>query len=92
MAVEDRSHSMDQKPDIILFIGQYEIGRYSMPKVRLGTGNFTRKLVFHRGKYFELVSKFVHVDPSSEIITSSTGRKYNVEQFISGLDMVDEIK
>ena len=81
---------MDQKPDIVMLIDQFEIGRYSMPKVKLGGGIFTRKLVFKKAKYFGLVMKLVEEGRESAIVTSSTGRKYTIEQFIHALEGVDE--
>lgn len=84
---------MDQKPDIIMHINGNEIGRYSSPKITLRDGIFTRKLVFKKGKYFQLLDRICERGDLIESmnIVSSTGRTYSIEQFIDKLRYADEI-
>lgn len=84
---------MDQKSDIIMYINDKEIGRFSNPKVYLRGTIFTRKNVFTRGKYFGLIDKLCERPDVLETVQviSSTGRVYSIEKFIEQLEFADQI-
>lgn len=93
METDDRSSYMDQKPDIVMYINDKEIGRFSNPKVYLRDTLFTRKMVFTRGKYFGLIDKLCERPDVLETIqvVSSTGRTYSIEKFMERLEFADQI-
>lgn len=93
METDSRFAIMGQKPDIIMYINDKELGRFSCPKVTLKRTLVSRKLVFTRGKYFGLIDKLCERPDVLESIqvVSSTGRTYSIEKFMEQLDFADQI-
>lgn len=89
--------SVDRKSDQVrYYLNGNEIGTRFRKKVYVKPFHYYQKLSFMKGKYFQLLEKIIQSDNIELIdrvrIESEFGKMYTIDQFLTNLGNIGEIK